>query len=803
VQSPRGVLRGLLAAGVLALSASLAAGEIFDHTDAATGTRILVLKQGSTVARFAPSKGANVFSIEVEGIEYLRQPDDMYRFSDPFRGTPILYPTPNRVRGATFRYAGRAFAFTPNLGRDHIHGLIVDQPWRVLDTVSTESSAFVRCEIAFAPGTELYRQFPLAHRLLLTVTVTDGAVRWAYEVDNRVGEEPVPYGFGLHPFFVYQGARSDTFATLPATHRMDATDGFPSGRLIPASELDYPLGGPIAIGARTFDDVFWGLRPGARAIIDFRGRNRAIEITASEEFSHVVLWVEDSDVFSVEHQTSSTDAHNLHAAGLADEASLEICPAGAACGGWVEYRFTASGSYDWLWEDANFLRTREHCESCHGILFTGARAPGLLNRPWRHAESTEDLVRVIGDGIPGTAMPAFRGVLSDEQVTEMAGFMTRVLKEIPGEELQSAWDITAAGARQTFLETFTLETVIEGLDTPWSFAFLPAGGIILNEHPGRVRLFADGVLSDPVRGTPVVAWRQDAGLLALAPHPDYPENGWIYLAYADPGADPDTSTTRIVRGRIRDQAWVDEESIWRAPPALYSADNSHFGTRLVFGGDHLFFSIGDRGRRDDAQDLSSPYGKIHRLHADGSVPPDNPFVGTAGALASVWSYGHRNPQGLAVSPSGTLWSSEHGPRGGDELNRIVRGGNYGWPLATHGTEFDGTAISEATSLPGMIDPALLWRETIAPSGIAFYRGAGFPAWQGSLLVTSLAAKELRRVAFDRDAVSAQELLLKGAGRLRDVQIGPEGNPYLAAERSPGTGVILRLVPVPPSADASD
>lgn len=787
-------LRRCLAAAALALSAPAWSGEIFQHTDSATGRTVYVLKQGSTVIRFAPASGANVFSIEVAGIEYLRRPADMYRFKGTEHGVPVLYPTPNRVRNASFEFAGRNYALEPNFGPHRIHGLVIEQPWQVLGTESGEDSAAIRAAIDFAAGSPLHEQFPFPHRLLLTIRVADGAVRWTYEVDNRVGQQPVPFGFGLHPYFLYQGARQGTYVTLPATHRMEARDALPSGRLIPASALDYPLGAPIALADRTFDDVFWGMRPGEPAVIDFRDRNRRVQLLTSNEFSHVVLWAERVPLLSVENQTSSTDAHNLHAAGFGEAARLQVCGAGEVCSGWVEYRFTASGNVDWIWDDPSFLLTRTHCESCHGIAFTGARAPALLNAPLRHASSEEDLTRIVAQGLPGTAMPAFGDALSAGQIREMAGFMQYLLQELPAEQLQIARDAAAAGPRQSFLETFAPEPVVDGLDTPWSFAFLPDGGIVLNEKPGRLRLFRNGVLGDPVRGTPVVAYRQDAGLLALALHPDFGNNGWIYLAFADPGSDPDTSTMKIVRGRIRDGVWVDQQTVWSAPPALYGTANSHFGTRLLFDGDYLFFSIGDRGHRENAQDLSSPYGKIHRIRADGSVPTDNPFVGVDGAWASVWSYGHRNPQGLARSASGELWASEHGPRGGDELNRIERGRNYGWPLATHGRDFSGEPISAHTSLPGMDDPELVWQETIAPSGIAFYRGGAFPAWQGSLLVASLAAQELRRVAIDGARVVSQELLLKGIGRLRDVQTGADGFPYLAVERSSGTGAILRLMP---------
>jgi len=784
----------LMGAGALIMSAAVCAGELFEHTDPASGAQVFVLKQGSTVARFAPASGANVFSIEVAGIEYLRRPANMYRFSGLEHGTPVLYPTPNRVRNATFPFGGKQFRLEPNFGPHRIHGLVIGQPWRVVAAGATDTSAYIRSAIAFEPGSALYRQFPFAHELYLEITVTEGAVRWDYEVDNRAGEQAVPFGFGLHPYFLYQGSRDNTFVTLPATHLMEAQDALPSGRLIPASDLDYPLGEPMSIAGRVFDDVFWGMRVGEPAVIDFRDRNREVRLSASADFTHAVLWAENVPVLSVENQTSSTDAHNLHAAGFEQAAQLQICAAGEACSGWVEYRFTASGDMDWIWDDPNFLLSQERCASCHGIAFSGGRAPALLGGEWQHAQSRADTVRVISQGIPDTDMPAFEGVLTAARIEGLAGFMERVLKQMPGEELQTALEVSHAGPRQSFLETFAVETIVDSLDTPWSFAFLPGGGIILNEKPGRVRLFSNGVLSEPVSGTPSVAYRQDAGQLALALHPDFAANGWIYLAYSDPGADPDTSTTKIVRGRIREHAWVDQETIWSAPPSLYTADNSHFGTRLAFAGDHLFFSIGDRGGREQAQELGNPYGKIHRLHADGTVPVDNPFVTTEGALGSVWSYGHRNVQGLAFSPGTVLWASEHGPRGGDELNRIEAGGNYGWPLVSHGMEFSGEPVSANTSLPGLVDPELVWQETIAPANIAFYHGQRFPAWQGCLLVTSLAAKELRRLEIEQGKVRAQELLLKGIGRIRDVQVGPDGYPYLAVERSKGAGSILRLVP---------
>jgi len=782
----------VLIAGMVMLADSTAAGEIFEHTDPDTGTQVFVLRQGSTVARFAPSKGANVFSIEVSGIEYLRTPANMYAFEGNLHGVPILYPTPNRVKDSVFMFDGKKYELEPNFGPHRIHGLVIGQPWHVIGQETTAESAAIHSAIDFLPGSPWYAQFPFRHRLLLTLTVTDSAVRWDYKVDNIKGDQPVPFGFGLHPYFIYQGMRDGTFVTLPATHWMEASEALPSGRLVPAEALDYALTGPLP-ASRDFDDVYFGMHPDTPAIIDFRDSGRAVELRFSEEFTHAVLWTE-GPVLSVENQTSSTDAHNLHAAGFEPAAHLQVCATGQACTGWVEYRFTASGSWQWIWDDPNFLLSREHCESCHGIVFSGARAPDLFTRGFHHAQTREERAALISAGVPGTEMPAFEGILSEAEIDSMAGFMERILVELPEQELRTALDVEHAGARQTFLESFALETVAQGLDMPWSFAFLPDGDILLTEKPGSLRRVHDGVVGERVRDVPRVAFRQDAGLLALALHPDFARNGWIYLAFAEPGVDPNTSAIKLVRGRIRDNTWVDQETIWSSPPSLYRADNSHFGTRLVFDGDYLFFSIGDRGRREEAQDLESPHGKIHRVHADGSVPEDNLFARADAGLGTIWSYGHRNVQGMAFSDAGDLWASEHGPRGGDELNRVVAGMNYGWPLATWGREFNGEPISEHTRLPGMADPTMVWHEGIAPSAVAFYRGDRFPAWRNSLLVASLAAKELRRVEIVGSEARSQELLLKGIGRIRDVQVSPEGYPYLAVERPGGSGVLLRLVP---------
>lgn len=287
--------------------------------------------------------------------------------------------------------------------------------------------------------------------------------------------------------------------------------------------------------------------------------------------------------------------------------------------------------------------------------------------------------------------------------------------------------------------------------------------------------------------------QQDGGLLDLALHPRFADNGWIYLAFSVTGPAVGSSSTRIIRGTLRGNALVDQITIFRPADELYWSNNSHYGARLVFDrSERLFYSIGDRGHMGDAQDLASPYGKLHRVDADGRVPGDNPFVGRADAVASIWSYGHRNQQGLAIDPrTGELWATEHGPRGGDELNLVRKAGNYGWPVITYGMNDNGTPITDRTEQAGLEQPVVHWTPSIAVSAIAFYTGDRFPRWTGNLLVAGLGGQQLRRLDIRDGRVTHQELLLRGHGRVRDVQVGPDGLIYVALNNP---GRIVRLAP---------
>jgi glucose/arabinose dehydrogenase len=443
-------------------------------------------------------------------------------------------------------------------------------------------------------------------------------------------------------------------------------------------------------------------------------------------------------------------------------------------------------------EGAVAKRYGELCASCHGPALEGGRAPSLLDDTWTFGGDDASLAQSIREGRPGTLMMPFKTVLTDPEIYALVVF----IREQAGKARTDGVKF-ASPAVDKVVESerhaFKLETVVEGLDTPWGLAFLPDGRLLVSERPGRLRVITPGrPLGEPIGGIPAVWAQQDGGLMDVALHPDYTKNGWIYLAYSDPGT-AGASMTSIVRGRVRDGRWVDQQTLYKAPPELYWADNTHFGSRFLFDRTgHLFYSIGDRGHERDAQDLSLPNGKIHRIDDDGAIPKDNPFVGRTGALGSIWSYGNRNVQGLALHPvTGELWASEHGPRGGDELNLIEPGRNYGWPVITYGINYDGTPVSDRSAQEGMEQPIVQWTPSIAVCGIAFYTGDRFPGWKNDLFATALMGRELLRLVLDGHRVVHQEILFKNIGRVRTVVNGPDGFLYVVLNNP---GRILRMVP---------
>jgi aldose sugar dehydrogenase len=327
--------------------------------------------------------------------------------------------------------------------------------------------------------------------------------------------------------------------------------------------------------------------------------------------------------------------------------------------------------------------------------------------------------------------------------------------------------------------SFRLEKVAEAPSELWSLSFLPDGTMLAAQKNGQIQLFKNGERLGRVVGLPAVWSAGQGGLMGVKPHPDYSRNGWIYLSFADPDADPAKAMTRIVRGKLQGLHWVQQQDIYRAATRFYTDHYAHFGSRIAFLDGYVYFSVGERQQPALAQDLSFPFGKIHRLHDNGRVPRDNPFVGRPGALPSIWSYGHRNPQGLTRHPQAReIWSCEHGPKGGDELNLVKRSANYGWPLVSFGTHYDGKPVSDSPYQDGVEPPVHHWTPSIAVSQVEFYDGQAFPTWRGQALVASLGSEELRLVELRGHQVLNDRLLLKGAGRIRDVSVGPDGFPYL-------------------------
>ena len=343
-------------------------------------------------------------------------------------------------------------------------------------------------------------------------------------------------------------------------------------------------------------------------------------------------------------------------------------------------------------------------------------------------------------------------------------------------------------------------SVAEGLANPWSLAFLPNGDMLVTEKPGRVRLIRAGVLTpEPVPGVPEVAARRQGGLMDVVLHPQFAENKWVYLTYSKPG-EGDNATTALARGRFDGTRLTEVEDLFVAN--AWAETGGHFGSRLAFTPDgKLFMSIGERQQRDRAQDPTDHAGTVLRLNDDGSVPDDNPFLGRAGFLPEIYSYGHRSPQGLTVHPeTGEVWENEHGPRGGDEANLILPGRNYGWPVVSYGREYSGEIITHQPWKEGMEPPKYYWVPSIAISGMTFYTGDRFPEWKGHLFVGGLRHYVVQRVAplNRRGGFERESMLTELRQRVRDVRQGPDGLLYVVTDgdltRQGATGAVLRIEP---------
>ena len=342
---------------------------------------------------------------------------------------------------------------------------------------------------------------------------------------------------------------------------------------------------------------------------------------------------------------------------------------------------------------------------------------------------------------------------------------------------------------------FTLTQISDGLERPWGLAFLPNGDMLVTERVGQLRIIKEGKLErKPISGLPDNIYASgQGGLLDVILHPDFENNQMIYLSYAGNGEGG--AGTEVARGILKDNALHNVETIFVAQPKTHGSN--HYGSRMVFAEDGtLFITTGDRYHRLlDAQDPNNHLGTIVRLNDDGSVPEDNPFAKKENHQPEVFSFGHRNVQGVALRPEDqSIWSHEHGPRGGDEVNKLMPGANYGWPSITYGIDYSGAIISEFTHAPGMEQPIVYWDPSIAPCGMTFYSGDRFPEWKGNLFVGALVQQHLRRLELQGDKVVVQEVLLKDMARIRDVRTGPDGYLYILTDERKN-GKVLRLEPI--------
>ena len=430
---------------------------------------------------------------------------------------------------------------------------------------------------------------------------------------------------------------------------------------------------------------------------------------------------------------------------------------------------------------------RMFCAGCHGDNLEKFAA-----KQWMEEAGTVSVERSIKDGILDIGMPAFAKTFSDKEIKELAIY---VKQGIPADRTLLKPAVTADGIVKSEEYNLVIDTVVTGLEVPWGLAFLPNGDLLISERKGTLHTFSNGKLSAPIQGLPPIMAFGQGGLMDIALHPDYDKNGWIYFTYSalDTKSDKRIGNTNVMRARLQGNRLTDVQVLFEGTPV--TDRGHHFGSKLAFDGKgHLYFGIGDRGQHFDfPQKLDNSNGKIHRINDDGTIPTDNPFYNTPGAIKSIYSYGHRNPQGTVVHPvTGDVWETEHGPMGGDELNLIKPGLNYGWPVISYGINYDGTILTELTEKEGMEQPVLQWTPSIAACGMTFVTGDRFKKWENNILVGSLRFDYIERVVLNGHKVARTEKLVEGIGRVRNVVMSPDGLVYIGLEEP---GMIVRLVPV--------
>ena len=427
----------------------------------------------------------------------------------------------------------------------------------------------------------------------------------------------------------------------------------------------------------------------------------------------------------------------------------------------------------------NFLK---YCAGCHG-----SKMERFAGNTWEAYSAGNDLTPVIKYGLPVLGMPSFEKAFTQAEMKAISDYILEMK-----DKKEATVAVKFPAVVRSKHQAFRIDTVAKGLDVPWGIAFLPDGDILVTERSGQLFRFSGGKLKAIISGVPEVLALGQGGLMDVVLHPKYKENGWIYISYSKKAPDGVGGNTAIFRAKLKNNQLVEQQELFKAMPNTTSG--VHFGCRMVFDDQgYLYFSVGERGEKTNAQTLTNHCGKIHRIFDDGRIPTDNPFVKTPGAMPTIYSFGHRNPQGIDIHPvSRRIYNNEHGPRGGDEINLVGKGNNYGWPVITFGINYDGTIITKETAKAGMEQPVFQWTPSIGPSSMKFVTGNRYPGWKGDILSGSLSFKYLERVRLENGKVTEQEKLLENAGRVRHVTMSPDGYIYVATE-SPG--IVVKLVPV--------
>jgi len=433
-------------------------------------------------------------------------------------------------------------------------------------------------------------------------------------------------------------------------------------------------------------------------------------------------------------------------------------------------------------DSRNFLSAEKnyenYCSGCHG-----AEMIAFVDRSWKNGNSKQDIMGSIKNGLLTDGMPAYDTTFTQQEVEELAEF---IIKGIEKTETFGITSVIAPTYYKSQYHNLKIDTIISGIEVPWGIKVAQDGTVFYTERKGTLNVKAPSGETVQIKNLPQVNNRGQGGMLDLALHPNYSENQLVYLSYSKVHSEnSELSTTAVVRGKLKGDALVEQEEVFEALP--YSEMNHHYGSRLVFDDQgYLFISIGERGNRDEnPQSLERHGGKIHRIFDDGTIPEDNPFYNTENAVKSIWTFGNRNPQGMVYdSNTQSIWEHEHGPRGGDELNLIQKGSNYGWPIASYGINYNGTTFTDEVDRDEFQSPINYWIPSIAPSGMALISGDTYGKWNGDFLIGSLRFNYVSRVKVSGGKVVEEEKILQDIGRVRSIEMGQDGYVYVGVE-SPG------------------